>query len=110
MDRVLAIAGFETHSYDRGEALLESPRASQASCMVLDVKLPGMSGFEVRERLAAAGVRLPIVFLTSYDEPVTRRRAVALGASAYLTKPFLGSTLIEAVRNAINAPHAHLSA
>lgn len=110
MDRVLMMAGYRTHAYNSGEDLLESGAAGEADCLVLDVKLPGMSGFEVQERLVALGLARPVVFITAFDEPVTRGRAVAAGASSYLTKPFLGSTLIDAVRSAIAAPKARLSA
>ena len=72
--------------------------AAAATCLILDVQLPGISGFELRERLARDGRAVPVIFVTAYDEPETRQHAA--GAVACLAKPFAGRDLIDAVMQA----------
>jgi FixJ family two-component response regulator len=83
------------------EAALEAGVAPAADCLVLDIHLPGMSGFELYERLAPDGEELPAIFITAHDEPSFRERAAKLGASRYHPKPFSGRTLLNAVTQAI---------
>jgi DNA-binding response OmpR family regulator len=69
---------------------------------VLDIHLPGLSGFELRRELARSGVRQPpVIFVTGHDEPAAREQAEALGAAAYLPKPFAGRALVAAVTLAV---------
>lgn len=98
MRRVLEGAGLTAETFDSAEALLVADAASYAKCLVLDVQLPGMSGFELQERLGANGP--PIVFITAHDTPTRRKRALACDA-CYLVKPFLGETLVAAVMRAM---------
>ncbi len=74
IQRFLEVEGFEAMPFDSAEALLASGAVSQAECMVLDVHLPGMSGFELQRHLADAGTPLPVVFITAHDLPRLRRR------------------------------------
>ena len=101
--RVLGAAGFSTSVFASGEALLESHGANEAACLVLDVHLPGVSGFEVQRRLSEAGARKPVIFITAHDNPESRKKAADLGASAYLPKPFPGRDLVQAVEAAVAA-------
>ncbi len=104
LERVLGAAGFSTAAFASGEALLEASGASSAACLVLDVHLPGLSGFDLQRRLSEAGSRRPVIFITAHDEPASRVQAASLGAAAYLTKPFPGKELLRAVQAAVGAP------
>jgi FixJ family two-component response regulator len=100
--RVLEGAGLRTEAFDSAEALLATDASSRAQCLVLDIQLPGISGFELQARLGAAGP--PVVFITAHDTPSKRKRALASDA-LYLVKPFLGETLVAAVsRSASGRP------
>jgi FixJ family two-component response regulator len=104
--RVLSAAGFRTKAFASAENLLESGAALSAACLVLDIHLPGLSGFELRRNLACAcGAPLPVIFMTGHDEVAAREQAASLGATAYLAKPFAGRTLVEAVSRAVGVAH-----
>jgi len=99
--RVLETEGFVTELFDSAEAFLASG-ASHAHCLVLDIRLPGMSGIELHQHLLSAGNTIPTVFITAHDDGRLRRIATK-GTNCCLTKPFLGETLIQAVRRSIEA-------
>lgn len=104
LGRALDEAGFRAETFASAENLLESDVAHSAACLVLDVHLPGRSGFELRRELVRTGDRQPpVIFITAHDEPSARDQAEALGAAAYLPKPFAGRTLLEAVIRAVGA-------
>jgi FixJ family two-component response regulator len=101
-ERVLNAAGFRAQTFASAESLLESDAADWATCLVLDVHLPGLSGFELRRELVRSGSpQPPVIFITGHDEPAAREQAEALGASAYLPKPFAGRALVDAVARAV---------
>jgi FixJ family two-component response regulator len=77
--------------------------ASAADCLILDVRLPGMSGLELYRRLASTGKEVPVIFITSHDGPVVRKEAELLGARGFLPKPFAGRALLEAVNRVLSA-------
>ena len=103
MHRMLTLADFDPEAFASSEAALASPRSSEATCLVLDVHLPGLSGFELFDRLVAAGTRPTVIFVTGVDEPRARKRAAERKAAAFLTKPFAGTELVAAVRRAIDS-------
>jgi FixJ family two-component response regulator len=96
LQRVLETAGFTVETFGSAEALLATGAASRARCIVLDVHLPGMSGFALQTRLESMGTRIPVVFITGLDSASSRRQAAA-AASDYLVKPFLPEALVAAV-------------
>jgi FixJ family two-component response regulator len=98
--RVLETEGFVTESFASAEAFLASDALARADCLVLDVHLPGMSGTDLHDRLAANAAALPTVFITANDDVHLRRR-VMQRADCLLTKPFLGETLIKAVARSV---------
>jgi FixJ family two-component response regulator len=103
LGRVLSVAGFKARTFADAEQLLQASAAGGASCLVLDVHLPLLSGFELYDRLLAeSGARPPAVFISAQDETDARRQATSAGA-AYLTKPFGGQQLLAAVKRAIAA-------
>ena len=98
--RMMRLRGYVPLTYPSAEALLEAGYP-QAHCLVLDAHLPGLDGFELYREIARLGTAPPVVFMTAYDEPKSRAAAHAAGAAAYLTKPFSGRALIDAVARAI---------
>lgn len=102
-ERVLRAGGFAPVTFASAEAALEAGAASSADCLVLDVRLPGMSGFELYRRLAHSGPRPPVILVTAHDEPAVREEAQRLGASSFLPKPFPGRALLEAVAQALSS-------
>ena len=105
--RLLRAGGFQPKSFASAEELLQTDAAGEADCLVLDIHLPGVSGFELRRRLTALGQNAPVIFITAQDEASTRAEAEQLGCIAYFRKPFQGSTLLEAIRQALNLATKH---
>ncbi len=103
IERLLNAAGFRTVTFPSGEDLLESGAAASAACLVLDLHLPGLYGFDLCRRLRQFGVNLPVIFITAYDDPAAQAEAKIEGAIAYFTKPFPGQTLLSAVTRAIHS-------
>jgi FixJ family two-component response regulator len=97
LERLLRSAGFVVTTFDDAEALLRANVAADAACFVFDVRLPGISGFELSQKLAESGTRRPLIFITAHDEPAARRQAERLGSVAYLAKPFPGRRLLDAI-------------
>jgi FixJ family two-component response regulator len=100
IERLLRAAGFQPVSFASAEELLQTEAAESAVCLVLDIHLPGLSGFELRRILVASGRAKPIIFITGQDEPSLRDEAQRLGC-AYFRKPFEGKALLEAIRAAV---------
>jgi FixJ family two-component response regulator len=94
---LLASAGLRVETFPSAEAFLESPLRQSAGCLVLDLSMPQMNGFELLEQLRAAGSRLPVIVLTAHADEEVRRRSFSVGASAFLAKPFQADALVEAV-------------
>jgi FixJ family two-component response regulator len=101
MERLLNAAGFCVETFASAEALLQSGKAETAACLILDVHLPGLSGFDLNQRLRQIGCRTPVVFITAYDEADSRTRAQADYALGYFVKPFPGQSLLAAIARAI---------
>ena len=100
LQRLLTAHGLITETYTSAEKFLERGAESQANCLILDINLGGISGLDLRRRLAAAGSRLPVIFMTAGDSEKVQREAVALGCIAYLHKPFPAGHLIDAIAQA----------
>jgi len=98
---LLAAAGLHALSFESAEALLQADAARRAACLVLEICLPGLSGFELQKRLIQNGVRRPTIFITAYADPDSQARAERAGAIAFFTKPFSGPDLIAAVTKAL---------
>ena len=90
-----------TRTFSSAEALLGSDAAPTATCMLLDIHLGGISGIELRRRLAAAGSKCPIIFMTAIDDDATRKEAMDAGCIAYLKKPFAPNLLLDALGKAV---------
>ena len=96
--RLLRAAGLQPVTYDSAEAFLADSKHPQFGCLVLDIQLSDISGIELAQRLAAAGQRTPIIFITAHDDPEARDAAEALGCAAYFRKTDSGKEVLEAIR------------
>jgi FixJ family two-component response regulator len=101
LSRLLAAAGFIVTAFASAEDFLGDAQRIPPACLVLDIHLGGLSGFELQERLVRQGESIPVVFITAHDEAAARARASRAGAVAYLCKPFDQEALIEAIDRAI---------
>ena len=100
--RILRAGGFMVDTFSSGEDTLEAEVTSAADCLVLDIHLPGMSGFDLYRRLFDSGKGIPAIFITGHDQPATREEAKKLaGGDGYLPKPFSGEDILKAVRQAL---------
>ena len=100
--RLLRVCGYDVVMYESAEQLLERlPDDAHPSCILLDVKIPGLSGPELQDRLAELGSALPIVFLTGHGDVSTTVRAIKAGAEDFLTKPVSKDKLIDAIERAV---------
>jgi len=104
LGRLLGAAGFRVATFASAEAFLASESVGAMACLVLDVNLGGMSGFDLQRRLVAAGSPIPTIFITAQDDPLTRERARS--GVAYLRKPFREDALIGAIQQALERPGA----
>ena len=99
--RLVVSAGFESESFSSAEEFLRSCRERKPDCLILDLRLPGMSGLELQQQLTTDHCRIPIVFVSAHDDPSSRREALQSGASAFLGKPFDDEALREAIHSAM---------
>jgi FixJ family two-component response regulator len=98
---LLLSLGFRVESFASAATFLQSARRGNTGCLVLDLRMPGMDGFDLLAHLAAAGERIPTVILTAHGDDEARERALQAGAVAFLGKPFRSAALIEAVKSAL---------
>jgi FixJ family two-component response regulator len=96
----LESAGLKTQQYSSAEEFLEILNQEMAGCLVLDVRLPGMSGMELQGKLAETGVALPVIIMTAHGDMPMVRKALKAGAVEFLIKPFQDSELLGAVEQA----------
>ncbi len=81
-------AGLKVETFASAQKFLASSRAEAPSCLVLDVRLPGLSGLDLQKRMAEVNIEIPIVFITGHGDVPTSVRAMKAGAVEFLTKPF----------------------
>jgi FixJ family two-component response regulator len=91
---------FRADAYGSAEDFLASERINDTACLILDVYLPGMNGFELQHRLNAEGHTIPIIFITAHSDEVSRRRALKGGAIDFLSKPVRREVLLKAIQSA----------
>ena len=102
LERLLRASGFEAHSFASAEEFLGSAVPESHSCLILDIRLPGISGLELFGHLTASGHALPAIFITALDEDSVRQRVSLIHNSVYLRKPVVGAVLLEAIRSLIS--------
>lgn len=98
---LLQVTGFESRSWASAEDFLADAAIGEVDCIIADVRMPGMDGLQMQERLRRRGSDTPVIFITSAEDPVTRRRALEGGAHAYLGKPVADALLLEHLRMAL---------
>ena len=94
--RLIKSVGVKAETFASAEEFLgKTPK--QTGCLILDIRLPGMSGIELQKRMAASGDKTPVIFITAQDDEVLRTEAMAAGARGFLLKPFDDYTLLDAI-------------
>ena len=101
---LLRSVGFRAKTFASGEQFLQSDQIENTACLILDVRMPGMSGLDLQRRLMATQCRIPIVFVTAHGEEEALSRALQEGAVDFLLKPFSEEALLNAIQAAL---HAH---
>jgi FixJ family two-component response regulator len=99
--RLLREHGYDSVLFSSAEAFRNYDDFDAACCLILDVNLNGESGIELRHRLKAAGIALPVIYITANDNPTVRLAALASGCIAYLSKPFTSRSLLEPIEKAL---------
>jgi len=99
--RLLQASGYRVALYESGDRLLESVPGCEPGCILLDIRMTGLGGLELQDRLLERGIILPIVFLTGYGDIPTSVRAIKAGAEDFLSKPVSKETLLAAVERAL---------
>ncbi len=103
---LLGSVGLQVESFESSDTFLRMKPAGAPCCLVLDVRLPGLSGIDIQRELAARNIRIPIIFLTGHGDIPMSVRAMKAGAVEFLTKPFRDQDLLDAVRIALERDRA----
>jgi FixJ family two-component response regulator len=99
--RLIASVGLRVETFGSTREFLSGKRAEAPACLVLDVRLPDASGLELQRELSDAGIHIPIIFITGHADVPMSVRAMKAGAVEFLTKPFRGQELLDAIQEAI---------
>ncbi|MEQ8232303.1 MAG: response regulator [Gammaproteobacteria bacterium] len=97
MSRLIRSAGMAVETYASGTEFLASLGDHQPGCVVLDLHMPRLDGFDVYEQLAGSGLGIPVILITGHDTPETRARSTAVGMTAYFRKPVDDQALLDAI-------------
>ena len=100
---LLRSAGFAVNAFASAEEFLSSGESRTADCLVLDVRMPGMSGIELHRQLAADHSEIPVIFITAHGDEGMRAQALRRGAGAVLIKPFSDEALLNAIHAALSS-------
>jgi FixJ family two-component response regulator len=103
VSNLLGSVGFDVETFVSAEAFLESAHRERAGCLVIDLRMPGMSGLDLLRHMAATGSPVPAIVLTAHGNDEARHECLEAGAFAFLEKPFRSATLLDAVRRALGA-------
>lgn len=93
--------GYSPLTFESGEEFLKSDKLPDASCLILDVQMPGMNGLELFGTLMAKGRKIPTIFVTAFPEPRVRERALRAGGVCFLSKPFARNDLFGCIQTAL---------
>jgi FixJ family two-component response regulator len=99
---LLRSAGYRCAIFDSAETFLASASLRDVHCMLLDVRMPGMSGLDLHQMLRRMSCDVPVIYVSAADDVGSRERALAQGAVAFLTKAFADEDLLKAIRTALN--------
>jgi FixJ family two-component response regulator len=109
LELLIGTAGWRPETFESAGAFLSRPRVDVPNCLILDIALPDLNGLELQRRVADDRRNLPIIFITGYSDVPMTVQAMKAGAVEFLTKPFDGDTLLDAVAGAIERSRAALS-
>lgn len=98
---LLTSAGYLVHTFDNAQSFLAASIHESIACLVADLRMPGMTGFELHEYLALSGKAIPTVIITAHPRELTRERALGAGVICFLTKPFTPDEFLQCVRHAL---------
>lgn len=101
LSRLLRLEGFQPISYPSAEAFLADTKHPQFDCLLLDIRLGGMTGLELFRQLAAEKTHPPVIFITAFDDPEVSAQAKALGCAGYFRKSTPGAEIVEAITQAV---------
>ena len=101
LKRLLRSVGLEARTYASAQEFLRSDRPDASACLILDVRLPGLSGLDLQKELTAAKIDLPVIFITGHGDIPMSVQAMKAGAVEFLTKPFREQDLLEAIQRGI---------
>jgi FixJ family two-component response regulator len=107
--RLIQSMGFQVKTFGTAAEFLSTGRTDVPSCMVLDVRLPGLSGLDLQQELGEAGIEIPIIFITGHGDIPMSVRAMKAGAVEFLTKPFREQDLLDAIRQAVKRDHVSIA-
>ena len=98
LERLFRSAGYHALTFESAEDFLDSTAAPGKGCLILDIRLPGITGLDLQEKLASQGKKYQVIFMTAHDNPQWQERARKAGAVAYLKKPFPEKDLLDAIQ------------
>lgn len=102
LGRFCELSGYAVELFESAEEFLEAKNADETDCLILDVHLPGRSGLQLQQELQAAGKRVPIVFVTAYEDEQSRNQAIQTGAVEFLQKPLDNERLLKVIQKALH--------
>jgi len=98
LQRLLRSAGLDVKAFPSAEEFLQSGNLDEkGACIILDIRMPGLTGFDLQEKLNSKGIHIPVITVSAFDDAQTRERARKLGATAFFRKPVDGEALIDAI-------------
>jgi FixJ family two-component response regulator len=106
LEALLRSVGLDVTLFSSAQEFMQAKRADAPGCLVLDVRLPGMSGLAFQEELAKTGVAIPVIFISGHGDVPMTVRAMKAGAAEFLTKPFDDQVLLDAIHAAIERDRA----
>ena len=104
LENLIRSVGMRAQCFSSAEAFLSSNHVHETRCLVLDVRMPGMSGPELQRQMAVANSHIPIIFITAHEDDAQRTQALEAGAVAFLHKPFYEDELLHAIDTALKDP------
>ncbi len=99
--RLLRSASYEVEIFSSAEEFLENQKPNKSSCIVIDMKMPGMTGFDLQQKLKAQGTRIPVIVVSASDDAQVREQAREMGAVAFFRKPIDDQAFLDAISWAI---------
>jgi len=101
VSRLLNVSEIRNRSYASPRDFLDSLESETPDCLIVDFQMPGMNGLELQEQLSRSGVSIPTIVITAHGDAELRKRCLATGAAAYLTKPFDSDVLLASINSAV---------